>query len=329
MGAAFLVRGRLKLLPATCPLLLLVPLFFWALPGGLFLGGCNRAESQATAANSALLPLEYEGAWGTRGTGPGQLSAPVGLATDGVGNVYLADAGSGFVNKFSRLGQPRLSYQDDRLNLQPVDITVDQGGAIYVAEGRRGSVIIYYPDGRRVREMRIAPAKQFRRSLRVAVDGEGYLYIAGRRPFGVRRYSRRGRLEAVWANGKKSAGVAVEEPAAMAVGPDGLLYVSENARPVIHVFHPSGEWVRTFSAPEEGAQLAGIAVNSRVLLAADPKNHALHVWSVNGNYRRREELAAWITGPVPSPTSVGLSPEGVCLVLDAPAARILRFRLRD
>ena len=93
---------------------------------------------------------------------------------------------------------------------------MDQGGAIYVAEARRGSVIIYYPDGRRYREMRIAPAKQFRGSLRVAVDSDGSLFIAGRKPFGIRRYSRRGRLEATWATGKIPSAAALEEPAALA-----------------------------------------------------------------------------------------------------------------
>lgn len=320
-----LVRMTQKILRANRPLFL--SLFFGTIPALLLLASCNRAEPLVTASTSSA--LEYQGAWGTRGSGPGQISSPIGLAADPVGNVYLADAASGFVNKFSFSGQPRLSFQDDRLNLQPSDIAVDQGGAIYVAEARRGSVIIYYPDGRRYREMRIAPAKQFRGSLRVAVDPDGSLFIAGRKPFGIRRYSRRGRLEATWATGKNHSAVALEEPAALAIGPDGFLYVSESSRPVIHVFHPSGEWQRTFTVPGDGAQLAGFSFTARMLVAADPKNHALHLWSLNGTYRRREDLDAWIAGPAPSPTRIALSSEGECLLLDAPAARLLRFHLRE
>lgn len=303
------------------------PIVFLAAVTALFFSSCNSAEHRVAASSSGN--LEYQGAWGTRGTGPGQISEPKGLAADAVGNIYIVDGASGFVNKFSANGHPRLSFQDDRLNLQPSDIAVDQGGAIYVAEARRGSVIIYYPDGRRYREMRVAPAKKFRGSLRVAVDAEGNLYVAGRKPFGIRRYSRRGRLEAVWATGKIPSAVNIEEPAAMAFGPDGFLYVSETNRPVIHAFHPSGEWQRTFTAPGEGVQLSGFSFTSRLLVAADAKNHALHLWSLSGLYRRREDLSAWISGPAPSPTRLALFPDGDCFLLDAPAARILRFRLHE
>ncbi|MBZ5703340.1 MAG: NHL repeat-containing protein, partial [Acidobacteriia bacterium] len=238
----------------------------------------------------------------------------------------VADAGSGFVNKFSLAGEPRLSFQDDRLDLHPTSIAVDGGGAIYVAAWRRGSVLIYYPDGKRYREMRVAPAKAVRGTLRVAVDDDGDLYVAGKRPFGVRMYTRRGRLVRAWAGGADRE-AALEEPAGLAVGPDGLIYVSEAAQALVRVYRADGTLLRMLTAPDEGAQFAGLAVNGGLILAADPRNHALHVWSRDGGYRLRGDLAPWIAGSQASPVAVAMTPAGECLVLDTPGARVLRFRL--
>ena len=55
------------------------------------------------------------------------------MASDGESIIYIADAATGFVHKFSPSGEPRLSFQDDRTNLRPADIAVDAGAAIYVA----------------------------------------------------------------------------------------------------------------------------------------------------------------------------------------------------
>jgi hypothetical protein len=55
--------------------------------------------------------------------------------------------------------------------------------------------------------------------------------------------------------------------------------------------------------------------------------HALHAWSIDGTYRMKHDLSMWISGNDPSPLGVTIAPGGECLVLDAPGARVLRFRL--
>jgi streptogramin lyase len=288
--------------------------------------GCGKQPPMATAAVAPPPPLEYAGAWGMRGTGPGQLNAPVGMAADAAGNVYIADAGNACVSKFSALGEPRLSFQDDRLNLHPVSIAVDGGGAIYLGDGVRGSVIIYRPDGSRLREMRLGVQGEISGTLRVAVDAEGHICVAGKKPFGLRKYTWRGRPVSPWKN-SAATGAASGEPAGLAAGPDGLLYVSDAARSVIRVYQRDGTLLRMLTAPGGGVPFAGIAVNAQWIVATDPRGHALHVWTSGGAYRLRADLSPWITATDPSPQAVALTPGGECLVLDAPGARVLRFRL--
>src|SRR5262249_32404659 len=192
--------------------------------------GCGGTPAPfATAAVPPPPAFEFVGSWGTRGSGPGQLSTPVALAVDTAGNVFIADAGSSSVNKFSKLGEPRLSFADDRVVLHPVGIAVDDGGAIYVTDERRGSVIIYKPDGKRFREMRLIAPAGARASLRVAIDGDGNIAVSGRKPFGVRKYNWRGRAVALWKSAA-SAGQTLDEPSGVAAGADGLVYVSDTAQ---------------------------------------------------------------------------------------------------
>ncbi|HYA96886.1 MAG TPA: NHL repeat-containing protein [Methylomirabilota bacterium] len=292
-----------------------------------FCCGCGTKPLPfAAAAIPPPPPFEFAGAWGARGTGPGQFGAPVALATDTIGNVYVADAGSASVHKFSQLGEPRLSFEDDRAVLHPVSVAVDEGGAIYVADERRGSVIIYKPDGSHFREVRLAlPSAAARSSLRVAIDVDGNIVVAARKPFGLRKYTWRGRPATTWKNAA-AGGAGLDEPSGVAADA-GLIYVSDAANGAIRVYQHDGTLVRTLMAPGERPALGAIAVGHQWVVATDERAHALHVWSVDGGYRLREDLSAWISGSEPSPLGVAFAPGNECLVLDAPAARILRFRL--
>src|SRR5688572_19973991 len=50
-------------------------------------------------------PPVYEFQWGTLGSDNGQFVQPIGVAVDGLGNVYVADTSSDRIQKFSSTGQ--------------------------------------------------------------------------------------------------------------------------------------------------------------------------------------------------------------------------------
>jgi RHS repeat-associated protein len=67
----------------------------------------NGALTATTAATPEILPDSYmvKGSeFGATGTGNGQFSSPQGIATDGSGNVWVADSGNNRVEKFSSTG---------------------------------------------------------------------------------------------------------------------------------------------------------------------------------------------------------------------------------
>jgi streptogramin lyase len=251
------------------------------------------------------------------------------MASDGESIIYIADAATGFVHKFSPSGEPRLSFQDDRTNLRPEDIAVDAGAAIYVADGRRGTVAIFFSDGVRHRELRTGAVANARESLHIAVDPYGTIFVTAKHPFGVRKFSPALRSIGSW-GGAASKDAAVDNPSALAVGPDGLVYISESAQPQIKVYDSAGTLQRTLSPPADAAdaQLTGIAVNKSFAFAVSATHPSVYVWAADGSFRMTQDLSTWVPGAGSVITrKIVVTPANDLLLLDTAAARIFRFRL--
>jgi DNA-binding beta-propeller fold protein YncE len=305
--------------------------------------GCSR-PAQTSAAQQPAPPFEYVDTWGSHGDGPGQFEKPVGMASDGESIIYVADAATGFVHKFSPSGEPRLSFQDDRTDMHPVDIAVDAGAAIYVADGRRGTVAIFFSDGMRHRELRPNAPSAVRQSMHMAVDAYGTIYVAAKYPYGIHKFSPSLRLIGSWggATAKKAAANAatsaptsapndaqIDNPTALAVGPDGLLYVSESAQPEIKVYDSTGALLRTAVLPTDtDPQLTCVAVNRKFIFAVGASHPSIYIWSLDGAYQRTQDLSTWVPGTGSSIVrKIVVTPANDLLLLDTAAARVFRFRL--
>jgi streptogramin lyase len=315
------------ILPAFPPVVA-GPLFVAA----LMLCACSRPAQTVTAAPAPPPPFEYVDAWGAHGDGPGQFDKPVAITSDGESIIYIADAATGFINKFSSSGEPRLSFQDDRSNLRPADIAVDAGSAIYVADGRRGTVAIFFSDGMRHRELRTNALSAERESLHIAVDAYGTVFVTAKHPYGVRKFSPALRPIGSWGGAASKGapiGAQIDNPSAIAVGPDGLVYLSESAQSEIKVYDAAGTPQRTVVVPTDtDPQLTGIAVNHKFIFAVGTGHPSVYVWSLDGSYRLTQDLSPWVPGAGSSIVrKIVVTPAGDLLLLDTAAARVSRFRL--
>jgi DNA-binding beta-propeller fold protein YncE len=251
------------------------------------------------------------------------------MATDATGLVYIADAGSGFVHKFDPLGEPLLSFAPEGMR-RATGIAVDLGGAIYVADYARETVLVFFPDGSKLREMRGSPRQPFRGPVGVAVDGEGNLFVVEFDAHRIQKFDSRGRFVKAW--GKDGSGTGeFHFPVGAAMGPDGFLYVADTHNRRIEKFTRDGAFVAAWgsagTAPDQMGDVTGIAVSDKYVFVADSGNHRIALWTLDGHHKLTESLADRVQTEMETPTAVALGPHGELLVLDPAGARVLRFRI--
>ncbi len=281
-------------------------------------------------------PFEFIGEWGVKGDGPGQLSRPSGIAADLTGNVYVSDSGSGFIHKFDPNGRPLLSFEDG-VPPNAGGIAVDRGGGIYVIANGLDSIFIFFPQGERFRELRLMPRLPHQWPASLAVGPDGSIFVievsgdTGRRE--LRKYSSRGRLEKSWTPLPDSLGDFLS-PAALAAGLDGYLYLVDLTGHRAQKYTEDGQFVSGWGTAERRAALrdarlnagAALAVTSDCVFAVDSENGGVRVWSLDGQEKVTDNLDGRLPPDVGA-FEIAVSPRHELLVLERPAARVLRFRV--
>jgi DNA-binding beta-propeller fold protein YncE len=283
-----------------------------------------QAQSQATK----LASVSFIGAWGAKGDGPGQLSQPVDIATDSVGDAYIVNAESHFVEKFDRRGTPLLAFEEESLK-HPQAITVDSGGAIYVTDSARASATVFLPTGDRYREIRIRTHPSLEDTLGVAVEDDGTVHILDTDAGRIFTYTSRFSLLRAWvptADGPSSK----VRPKAVANGFDGFLYVADPDANRVLRFTSDGHFFAALNAGVDGSSRRlgdRIAVGRGYVFAMDLDGRMLHVFSTDGRPVLDADLAPELGPAKRLPPALAVSPQQELLVLDAPEARVLRYRL--
>jgi DNA-binding beta-propeller fold protein YncE len=293
---------------------------------GVLASRAREAETHPRA--QVKPPLEFLGEWGTKGVGPDQLQKPLGLATDSAGSVYVADAGNGFIHKFSVSGEPLLAFGDPLLPT-PFAIAVDSGAGIYASDGNNHRIFVFLPTGERLREQRRGGGASFRKVSGLAVDTDGNLFVTDIPAHQVLKFDANGRLRQMWRKKDKHS-TEFESPDAVAVGPDGFVYIVDGHNACIERFTRDGQLVSVWGGGiNAGPKLPqSIAVNGRFAFVTD-SGTLIQVMSLDGRILHTEDLSARIQiHPPPSNlVAIALAGKDELLVLDSAGAKVLRFRI--
>jgi tripartite motif-containing protein 71 len=306
--------------------------------------GCSRLSPSAQAQNNPPPALEFVGQWGTKGEDPGQLDDPQSIAVDSIGNVYIADAGNGFIGKFAANGTPLLSFQESRLK-EPQSIAVDSGGAMYITDPARSMVFVVFPtsehDRHRVLRLRTRPSSE--NSLSVAVDDEGMIYVLDENAGRVFTFSPRLRL---WRSWIPSAGRAIGRNHATSLGPirangAGDIYVADQDGNRLLRFDPAGRFLAEI--PASAAKVTSVAASSEATAATprisgefavsrdyifvmDANGVTLHVWNLDGSPKLDIDLSPQL-GQAHRPPALAVGTRRDLFVLDSTNCRVLRYRI--
>jgi streptogramin lyase len=248
------------------------------------------------------------------------------FTVDTLGNVFFADPGAGFVHKFESTGTPLLSFEDPRLH-RASGIAVDSGGAIYVADAQRGSILIFFPDGTFLRSMQSQPQPHFSGALAISVDDQGNLFVPDPAHSRVIKFDAHGRLVKSWAVPKNASGD--ERPSAVAAAQDGSVFVAFAKTGRVEKYSSDGMWITSWSAAENPAGdshvLTGFAAAGQFLFTLTDTPPQIRVWTLDGQRKVEADLSEHL-GAIMTP-QIAVTPHSELLVFDPAAPRVFRFRM--
>lgn len=308
--------------------------------------GCSLGPTNASVESAAPPPLQFMGEWGSRGNGPGQLDQPTSIATDMRSNVYIADAGSGFIEKFQPGGTPLLAFQDPLLK-HPQEIAIDRGGAIYVSDPVRQSVFVFLPEGPRYCVLRMAGRGNAENTLDVAVDDAGSVSVLDVNAAKLYDFNSRFRLAHVW---KPGVGVPAGSgrPTSVTSGPLNAIFVGGlGANSLLRFVNgsftsqvmlgaePQPEPRANASsdphsaAPDPPSNRIGnqFAISSNYIFLVDADGKTLHVWTIDGKPKGDFDLSGQLGEDRRAAPPIAVTPANDLLVLDTQKARVYRYHL--
>jgi DNA-binding beta-propeller fold protein YncE len=206
--------------------------------------------------------------WGARGSKDGEFEfqchgeAGGDVAFDAAGNIYVADAGNGRIQKFGpdrtfltswpsegRVVDSQLLITGrgsqgvvDRPPLCPGAIAVDGQGRVVVSDWGTGKIEVFDPGGRPL----ATGTETSMRPAGVALDSAGTIWVAdnGNR---VLQFTADAQLLAQWDRPGRGDG-ELNIPMGIAVDGQGRVFVSDQ-RPRVHVFAPDGTFLGAWGSP--------------------------------------------------------------------------------
>jgi YD repeat-containing protein len=292
-------------------------------------------EARTPAANREVASeLNSFFSFGGSGAGAGQLEKPAAVATDSVGNVWVADTGHDRVQEFNSKGEFVREFGAEGRGagqfIRPEDIAVSPSGSVYVVDNGNSRVEQFDSSGVFIRAFGSSGEGngQFGSALSgVAVDGGGRVWtVEGGKKERVQEFSAEGSYLSQFGstgseNGKFSS------PKGIAVDPGGNVWVADTGNNRVQEFRPSGQWVRTFGAKGTGngqfKEPHGVAIGPEGdVWVADTENNRVQRFTSEGSYLSQVGTGGNESGQFYTPKGVATDASGNVWVADTGNNRI-------
>jgi streptogramin lyase len=199
------------------------------------------------------------------------LNKPYGVAVDGYGNVYIADAGNKAIKEWSTTTQQVTTLVSSGL-VFPTGVAVDGSGNLYIADYGNSVVDEWYAAA--LQMVTLVPSG-LSNETGVAVDSPGNVYIADCSNFAIKEWN------AFLQDVATLVSSGLLYPRGVAVDVAGNVYIADTNDNAIKQWSPSAQQVITL-VPAGLSSPSGVAVDgSGNLYIADSGNSAIKEWSAS------------------------------------------------
>lgn len=290
----------------------------------LLLVGCQRPSN---------IP---ERVWGKRGVLDGDFVKPRAIAIDADDRLYLVDW-TARIQVFDRDGNPlgHTFKTPDFRNGRPSGLSIHPNGSLVVSDSHYNCVRLYTWDGQLLKtiggESGSGPG-QLSYISDALFDSAGNLYVA---EFGdnqrISKFDAEGQFVKSWGSAGSELG-QFARIRALALGPDGYLYVADACNHRIQVFTRDGGLVRIFGSAGQAAgelsypyDLAFSPTEPGVLYVVEYGNHRVQKFTSEG-----KSLGVWgkpgrDPGCLASPWALAVDSRGRVHVVDSDNHRVQRL----
>lgn len=250
------------------------------------------AVAAGPAPTVALTPLQIIG--GQRGSAPGQFNEPKGVAVGPDGSLYVTDSRNHRVQKF------------------------DASGRLLLAWGGEGS----------------GPG-QFNEPWGIAVDRQGYVYVADTWNHRIQKFDASGRFLAAWGRfghvtSPQDQPGAFFGPRAIAIAPDGTLYVTDAGNHRLQRFDAEGNVLGVYggrgTAPGAFSEPVGLAIDrAGNLYVADTWNRRIQKFDAAFRPLAQWPVAGWESESVVNKPYLAVDGQGRLYATAPEQHRVIRF----